>query len=65
MNERIKELAEKAGMFIIDDKFSSYGKYTERFAELIIKECAEEASDYDGACYVGEAVTKHFGINND
>ena len=34
----------------------------EKFAELIIRECAEVASDYDGAYYVGEAVTKHFGV---
>jgi len=36
MNERIKELMEQAGMNIVDDKFSTYGK----FADLIVAECA-------------------------
>jgi hypothetical protein len=35
MNERIKLLAEQAGMYIVDDEFSTYGK----FAELIVREC--------------------------
>ena len=39
MNERIKELAEQAGMFIVDDEFSTYGKFAEKFAELIVAEC--------------------------
>ena len=33
-----------------------------RFAELIVRECAEVASNYDGAHYVGTAVEKHFGV---
>ena len=33
-----------------------------RFAERIVRECAEVASDYDGAHYVGTAVEKHFGV---
>ena len=39
MNERIQELAEQAGMNIVDDKFSTYGKFAEKFAELIVAEC--------------------------
>ena len=39
MNLQIKELAEQAGMNIVDDKFSTYGKFAEKFAELIVKEC--------------------------
>ena len=48
MNERIKELAEQAGM--TDDKFGMYfakdkhnedGVDLEKFAELIIRECAK------------------------
>lgn len=38
MNERIKELAELAGMYIVDDEFSTYGKFAEKFADLIVKE---------------------------
>jgi hypothetical protein len=39
MNERIKQLADEAGMNIVDDKFSTYGKFAEKFAELIVREC--------------------------
>ena len=42
MNERIKELAREAGMNIVDDKFSTYGKFAEQFAELIVRECIDK-----------------------
>jgi hypothetical protein len=38
MNERVKKLAEQAGMIIIDDEFSTYGKFTKKFASLLIEE---------------------------
>ena len=65
MNERIKELAEEAGMIVGESNGFDRTRLMPRevkFAELIIKECAEVASDYDGAYYVGEAVIKHFGV---
>jgi predicted metalloprotease len=34
----------------------------QKFAELIVEECAEVASEYDGAHYVGTAIQKHFGV---
>ena len=34
----------------------------EKFAELIIRECARVASDYDGAHYVGTEIEQHFGV---
>ena len=42
MNQHIKELAEQAGMNIVDDKFSTYGKFAEKFAELIVRECIDK-----------------------
>ena len=44
MNERIKELAEQADLYARSDNssmlFENYQKrYTEKFAELIVKEC--------------------------
>jgi hypothetical protein len=39
MNERIRSLADEAGMNIVDDKFSTYGKFAEKFAQLIVAEC--------------------------
>lgn len=41
MNERIRLLAEQAGMVIVDDEFSTYGKFAEKFAQLIAQECAD------------------------
>lgn len=67
MNTRIKELAEQASLYAVSDNSSMLfdvwkKRYTEKFAELIIKECAEVASDYDGAHYVGTAIKEHFGV---
>lgn len=54
MNERIRELAEQAGM--TDDKFGMYfakdnhdedGVDLEKFAELIVRECINIACEYD------------------
>ncbi len=62
MNERIRELAIKAGLLVetsdgwdicIDDNL-------EDFAELIIKECAKIALREDHDPY--ECILKHFGV---
>ena len=58
MNERIKQLAGQAGMIIVDDKFSTYGKFAEKFAELIVKECINEIA------YIGKA-NEVFGDRTD
>lgn len=60
MNERIKELALQAGLEYNFDPML-WLKY-EKFAELLIKECAEVAEDYDGAHYVGTNIKQHFGV---
>ena len=63
MNERIKLLAEQAGMIIVDDQFSTYGKFAEKFAELIVRECI----DYCGenlSKTVGGALKIHFGVES-
>ena len=63
MNERIKQLAEQAGMNIVDDKFSTYGKFAEKFAELIVGECNDIANDtrYDGKI-VANRIKFVFGV---
>ena len=60
MNERIKELAEEAGLVYNFDPML-WLKY-EKFAELIVRECAEVAEDWDGAHYVGTAIKQYFGV---
>ena len=66
MNQRIQELAEQAGMNIVDDKFSSYGKFAEKFALLIVQECIEwcnaHATINGTAQQVRDSIKEHFGI---
>jgi hypothetical protein len=66
MNERIRQLALQAGYDWQWDTQIDFGhKEMEKFAELIIKECAEiarvfsvEGVEYDG----GDAIREHFGV---
>ena len=58
MNEQIKLLALQADLPLIHDKFLTGPQ--EKFAELIVKECAEIAmrEDHEPA----ECIKKHFGV---
>ena len=70
MNERIRELAEQAGVFAGD--FAGAGIYSihnkdevEKFAELIVAECAEIAladGQATGNFEVFNKITKHFRV---
>ena len=70
MNERIKELAVASQLVYEEDGklISTWEHYVdlseelEKFAELIIRACAEVAEDYDGAHYVGTTIKQHFGV---
>ena len=62
MNKRIKELAIKAGMYIVDDEFSTYGKFAEKFAELLVRECCQKLED-DGMVEVAIEMKQHFGVD--
>jgi hypothetical protein len=66
MNERIKELAKRAGGqgLVVKDFID-----TEKFAMLIIQECADIAkhhvmniSTYGDAEFVDEQIKDHFGV---
>ena len=65
MNERIKELAEQAGS-THKQNLGVYQFYTdelEKFAELIVKECAGVALMSNGNnLYVCELIKEHFGV---
>ena len=59
MNERIKELANEVGISVEYLTNTKQLELLEKFAELIIKECAEiclEANDHKN-------ILRHFGIN--
>ena len=71
--QQLKDLAEKAGFLtyagpdihVPEDPYG-YGcaAELEKFAEAILRECAEIANDnYDkGFCPVGGFIQKHFGV---
>ena len=70
MNERIKELAEQANELDYET-FDEYNHKTvqhykfnkEKFAELIVRECAEYAEhELDMAGYKKKFMLKHFGV---
>ena len=74
MNERIKQLAEEAGMVnILDEHAHEYGNgmfentpypELEKFAELIVEECYLWAKENGGlGCEEDfEALKEHFGV---
>lgn len=73
MNERLKELYSDAALYAFDQRFipgpvrELQEVITEKFAELIIKECAKVAFESDLTMAIGQrgadsAILKHFGI---
>ena len=74
MNEKIRELADEAGMTkILNEHASEYGSGVfentpypelEKFAELIVKECIAQArADENGPAYEAVArIARHFGV---
>jgi len=67
MNERIRQLAEQAGS-THKQNLGVYQFYTdelEKFAELIVNECADIADDnyiHRGSRTCGLAIRQHFGV---
>jgi hypothetical protein len=64
MNERMQELAEQAGMLYMDYIRVDSINQLEKFAELIVQECANICWNQDfvtGSGYA-EAIEKHFGV---
>ncbi len=69
MNERIRELIEQANLYARSDNssmlFENYQKrYTEKFAELIVKECALTAGlmEHEGRKNIGATILDRFGV---
>ena len=62
MNERIQELAEQAGLEYNFDPML-WLKY-EKFAELIVRECAEVAgcNGHVSGFTLGDLIKEHFGV---
>ena len=74
MNERIRVLAEQAGIavwgdavYMYDPKNTLDSTVMEKFAELIVRECAKIADDGFASSNFGNGITghqllKHFGV---
>ena len=68
MNERIRELAEHACFDEIGKDYSLYFNLTkdkvEKFAELIVRECAEVAgcNAHVSGFALGDLIKEHFGV---
>ena len=62
MNERIKELADQ----VLKDtrRGLNFEEFYEKFAELIVKECASVADGYvrDGDWDIAVIIKRHFGV---
>jgi hypothetical protein len=61
MNEQIKQLALAAGGSHYPDVG---GRTLEKFAELLIRECAQLAEDIDGHPRARKIVLEHFGVES-
>ena len=66
MNERIKQLAEQAGW---DNHHSKFDTRIEKFAEMIVQECAEvifetpvKYTEIDIMHIIRDRVKEHFGV---
>jgi hypothetical protein len=77
MNERIQELAEQAGFYVaMFDPGNKDNEAIEKFAELIIRECADIGDNYqdilgsDPECFncrkvaygIVDKIKQHFGV---
>jgi hypothetical protein len=65
MNERIRQLAEQAGIYKLNLSDETEYWIMEKFAELIIRECAAEADKQTIYCRGipwGKWVKQHFGV---
>jgi hypothetical protein len=74
MNERIRELAEQAGIttnldtnYFEKDMNKWVDYFSEKFAELIVRECVGFAdhSNVTGKSIIGERIKEHFGIKDE
>jgi len=57
VNERIRELWDTAAKLEPDPSWEGQTKFMEKFAELIVRECAQVAGGVDG-----KLVLMHFGV---
>jgi hypothetical protein len=59
MNERIKQLAEQAGW---DNHHAQFDTRIDKFANLIIQDCADFLKDNLDDHFAAEQLEEHFGV---
>ena len=71
MNEQIKQLAEKAGIYKLDLSDETEYWIIEKFAELIVRECLNQCYNrgmndelYAGQLKAATYIEEHFGVEN-
>ena len=65
MNERIRQLAEQAGIYKLNLSDETEYWIMEKFAELIVRECAEQVKNLhvnDYGISGAEIIREHFGV---
>jgi hypothetical protein len=63
MNERIRQLAERASEIDGDDLLYYHPVFAKKFAELIVQKCADIGQQYaDGNYEVYNQILEHFGV---
>ena len=64
MNERIRELAEQAGLYDFVFEAMGIGEEFEKFAELIVQECIHTVESHGGmgGAVAGDKIRKQFGV---
>ena len=72
MNERIRELAEQAGLEFDNDLalepepiYYTTQKDLEKFAELIVRECAKLIDAEESQSSYGDMLKQHFGVEEE
>jgi hypothetical protein len=65
MNERIRELWIKAAKLESNPSWEGQTRFMERFALLIVRECAGIADEYDGVgSTIVSRIKQHFGVDS-
>jgi hypothetical protein len=64
MNERVKILWAKAAESNFGDSWEEQTAFMSKFAELIVRECANVADNYvvEGDWHIAEIIKQHFGV---
>ena len=76
MNERIKDFAEHCDFYVGNEHYNESHEekqrlWTEKFAELIVRECMTIAQEYDGdklsgaGTVIANRIDVHFEVNDD